>query len=177
LKTSSNKNKKHKFKNMIKCFFIITVFLFVHLETFGQPLGLTFKNAMQQNISIESLDSIYISAVHADTTLAVFKTEQEQEGLQKAYAAFLQSLGHFLLQNNFIWEKPTKSYNRIYFNSDGAIDYFLFNFLCKPENKPSEIREMEFEKLLNLFITKYRFPLTAKTKFAQCSPVTYMPQK
>lgn len=143
---------------------------------FGQKKALTFSEAKLQGISIEYLDSIYKSAVHADTTKAVFKTEKEQDALQQAYIKLLQDFGNFLSKNNFKWEKPTKCYNRIYFNSDGSIDYFIFNFLGKTEVKPAESVQIEFQRLLTIFIQEYRFSLTSKTKFAQCSPTTYMPE-
>lgn len=162
---------------MSKTYLIITILLTTCLQTFGQHLGLTFQDAEKQGISIKHLDSIYSSAVHSDTSLAVFKTEKEQEALQQAYIKLLQDLGKFLSENNFKWEKPTRCFNRIYFNSDGTIDYFLFNFLGKTEDKPAENIEKEFQRLLNVFISDYKFMLTAKTKFAQCSPTTYMPQK
>ncbi|MFN3917452.1 MAG: hypothetical protein ACK4K0_06895 [Flavobacteriales bacterium] len=162
---------------MIRANFIITVLLTISFQTFGQQRGLTFQNAEKQGISIKHLDSVYISAVHTDTSLAVFKTETEQEAMQQAYIKLLQDFGKFLLENNFKWEKPTRCFNRIYFNADGTIDYFLFNFLGKLEDKPAENIEKEFQRLLNVFIADYKFSVTAKTKFAQCSPTTYMPQK
>ncbi len=171
--TDNSKNNK----NMTKTNLIITILLTACLQTFGQHLGLTFQNAEKQGISIKHLDSIYTSAVHTDTSLAVFKTEKEQEALQQAYFNLLQDFANFLSENNFKWEKPTRCFNRIYFNSDGTIDYFLFNFLGKTEDKPAENIEKEFQRLLNVFISDYKFSLTAKTKFAQCSPTTYIPQK
>ncbi len=166
-----------KNKTMTKTILIITILLTTCLQSFGQHLGLTFQQAEKQGISIIHLDSTYASAVHSDTSLAVFKTEKEQEALQQAYIKLLEDFSKFLSENNFKWEKPTKCFNRIYFNADGTIDYFLFNFLGKTEVKPAENIEKEFQNLLNVFISDYKFSLTAKTKFAQCSPTTYMPQK
>ncbi len=63
--------------------------------------------------------------------------------------------------------------DRIYLNKTGEIDYFLFNF------KPGEIdnqKEKEFENLLGTFIQTYKFPLTSKENFAQCSRVSYSDQ-
>lgn len=162
---------------MTKKHFIITILLTSSLHFFGQHLGLTFQEAERQGVSIKHLDSLYKSAVHADPAQAVFKTEKEQETLQQQYIKMLQDLGNFLSKNNFNWEKPTRCFNRIYFNSDGTIDYFLFNFLGKPEDKPLEEKQLEFKKLLNVFIKDYKFALSAKTKFAQCSPTTYMPKQ
>jgi hypothetical protein len=162
---------------MKKANLMIIIFLTTCLQAFGQHIGLTFQDAEKQGISIKHLDSLYRSAVHADTSLAVFKTEKEQEALQQAYGKLLQDFGKFLSENNFKWEKPTKCFNRIYFNADGTIDYFLFNFLGKKEDKPSENIEQEFQRLLNAFISDYQFSLKGKSKFAQCSPTTFMPQK
>lgn len=148
------------------------------LPIFAQQLGLTFQEAEMKGIRISYLDSIYKSAVHRDTSLAVFKTDKEQESMSKAYIELLQNFGKFLVDNSFKWDHPARCFNRIYFNTEGTIDYFLFNFLGKTkEEKPSESKQAEFKRLLNLFIKDYKLPLTAKTKFAQCSPATYMPNK
>ena len=146
----------------------------------SQHLGITIPDAKAQGITIERLDSVYTSAVHSDTTLAVFRTDPEQERLLNAYQTLLQDFGAFLSTNNFKWNYPTKCWNRIYFNNDGTIDYFLYNFTTKnvkPEEQLSEEKQKEFNRLLNLFIQDYKFGVKAKVKFAQCSPTTYMPGK
>lgn len=163
--------------NITKTISIIIFLLFSSLQVNAQHLGMTFKTAEKQGVSINQLDSIYKSAVHSDTSMAVFKTEKEQEALQKAYYKLLKDFGNYLTENNFIWEQRTRCFNRIYFNSDGTIDYFLYNFLGNPEDKPTESVEKEFQRLLNVFISDYKFSLTANTKFAQCSPTTYLPKK
>ena len=142
-------------------------------QAFGQHLGLSFNSAKSQGMSIEHLDSIYQSAVHIDTSQAVFKTDLQQEEMGNEYINLLHSFGKFLTENNFIWEKPTKGFNRIYFNKDGTIDYFIYNF----STEISEEKQIEFNRLLNLFIKDYKMAMTANTKFAQCSPVTYKPKE
>lgn len=110
----------------------------------------------------------YQSALNDDSTKAVF-VGQEKE-FYEGYVSMLQALGKHLTANNFKWDKATRCFNRIYFNKDGEIDYFLFNFY------PGQIepdKEKEFEKLVNTFVQTYTFPLPADKKFAQCSPVTY----
>ena len=161
---------------------LILLLCFVFAITFakGQHLGLTFQDAEKQGTSILHLDSIYKSAVHTDTSQAVFKSEKDQQAMGEAYIKLLRDLGRFLSQNNFKWDRPTKCFNRIYFNADGTIDYFLYNFLnknVKPEDLLSQEKQSEFNRLLNLFIKDYKITLTAKTKFAQCSPATYTPEE
>ncbi len=156
------------------------LFAFSVLIVSAQPKALTISDAEKQGLSISHLDSIYKSAVHVDSTQAVFKTEAEQQAMGEAYMKLLQDFGTFLTANNFKWEKPTRGFNRIYFNSDGTIDYFLYNFqttTVKPEDQLSQEKQNEFNRLLNLFIKDYKISLTAKTKFAQCSPIKYMPKE
>jgi len=162
---------------MKKIYLMILVLLLTSLQTFSQHLGLTFQEAIKQGILVKNLDSLYLSAVNSDTNLAVFKTESEQDSVYGGYKKMLQDLGNFLSTNNFYWDKPTRCYNRIYFSSNGTIDYFLFNFVGNTEDKPTNEKEIEFQRLLNIFISDYQFLLKADVKFAQCSPVTYMPKK
>ncbi|MES2691544.1 MAG: hypothetical protein V4658_14140 [Bacteroidota bacterium] len=159
---------------------LLSMLLSFHLYVFGQPLGMTIKDAEKKGITIQHLDSIYKSAAHADSTKAVFKSQPEQQELLKAYTQLLSDFGDYLHKNKFTWNRPTRCWNRIYFDSTGSIDYFLYNFLTKdvkPEDQVPLHRQAEFNRLLNLFIKAYKFPLKANTKFAQCSPVTYMPNE
>lgn len=149
---------------------ILTVFYFC-VNSYGQK-AMHFNEAKNNNIRTSQLDSIYLSGIHSDTSLAVFKNNTEE--YVAAYQKLLQDLGKYLKANNFLWEKATKGFNRIYFTMEGKIDYFLYSF--RPDQLTAE-QEKRFDELLNKFIANYKFPLTAKIKFAQCSQVTYMPQE
>jgi hypothetical protein len=135
----------------------------------GQKV-MTFQEAEKQGKSYQHLDSLYKSAIHSDTSQAVFKSPAEQQILQKAYVGFLKELGGFLKANNFKWEKLTRCFNRIYINSDGTVDYFLYKF---SKDQITEEKEREFERLLTIFLKDHKFSASAKVKFAQCSPVKY----
>jgi len=152
----------------MKTAFLIFLGLFICSISFSQNRAMTFLKAEKQGISITALDSIYPSALHSDSTKAVFGNKQ-QEFIQ-AYKKTLQDLAAFLKSNNFSWGKQTKCFNRIYFNKDGGIDYFLYNF-GKDEITPE--KQARFDGLLNRFIKDYRFTMKATTGFAQCSPVRY----
>jgi len=150
---------------------ILTIFTTLALSYFsyGQK-AMTFQEANEQNIRMTQLDSVYLSGIHSDSSLAVFKTNQDE--YIEDYQKMLQNLGEYLKENNFFWDKPTNGFNRIYFDKNGKIDYFLYNF---SPNQLTIEQEKRFKEILNKFIINYQFPLTAQTKFAQCSPVTYMP--
>lgn len=145
--------------------FFLTLFV---TACYGQQKALTFQQAEKSGTRVSHLDSIYASGLHADSTKAVFWDKQTE--FIKAYQTTLQDLGKFLKANNFTWPKQTRCFNRIYFNNDGHIDYFLYSF---SKGELTEAQETRFNVLLNEFIKDYKFPLAAKTKFSQCSPVTY----
>ena len=148
---------------------LLVISVFIFNPGFSQ-LAMNFTEADQQGISISELDNTYKSGVHTDTSMAVFVDNQEE--YLNSYNDLLRALGKYLSANNFNWDKITSGFNRIYFAEDGSIDYFLYNFRS---NQISQEKEEEFGKLLTQFIKDYKFPLTAKTGFAQCSPVRYMP--
>ena len=155
----------------IRSFVYIALLVIFFNKAFSQGKAMTFQEAAQQGNSYQHLDSLYKSAVHTDEKLAVFKTPEEQEQLQKAYIKFIQSIAAFLKENRYQWGKETRCFNRIYISADGTVDYFLYNF-SKDQLSPE--KEKEFRRLLNEFIKTTKFPLTAKEKFAQCSPVKYV---
>ncbi|MCW5912613.1 MAG: hypothetical protein KIT62_16210 [Cyclobacteriaceae bacterium] len=143
--------------------------IFLSACAYGQPLATSFQNATEsKGISIDSLDKVYKSALHADTAQAAFNG-REQEFI-KGYTSLLKDLAGFLKANNFMWEKTIRCFNRIYLNKNGKIDYFLFHFM---EGEITPAKQARFEKLLGSFIENYQFPLTSTVHFAQCSPVKY----
>ena len=116
------------------------------------------------------LDSIYTSAMHADTALAVFKSDSDQQKMFEAYSMFLQDFGSYLTKNNFKWEKEVHCWNRFYFNKDGAVEHYMYHF-----NTPLEkTKEDNYKALFAKYIQNHKIGITANRKFAQCSPVTFM---
>lgn len=146
------------------------IFMFSVYQAFSQK-ATTFQKVIESGTSIKELDSLYKPALSsgADSMQAAFYGKYKE--VSAAYTTLLKDLGKYLHANHFKWGKNTRCWNRIYFTPEGTVDYFLFNF--RPGEITSE-KEQQFEKLLNEFIKIYKFPLTAKTKFAQCSPVTYI---
>ncbi len=139
--------------------------------TIFSQLAVSFDEAGALHLRGPHMDSIYQSGLNVDSTKAVFG--ENEEAYIESYQNMLQEFGKYLKQNNFFWDEPTHGFNRIYFNEQGKVDYFLYSFRTEiPEEK-----QEQFETLLNQFIKTYQFPMQAKCKFAQCSPVTYMPSE
>lgn len=119
---------------------------------------------------IKQLDSIYQSAVHVDTSLAVFKSDADQQKLIDAYSTFLKDFGKFLKQNDYTWGHETKCWNRLYFDKDGSVDYYIYNFKSEIE----KAKEEQFKLLFAKYIMTHKINITADKKLAQCSPVTFL---
>lgn len=149
---------------------ITTLILGLSLTSFAQQCT-TFNSYEAQGGSVELLDSLYPSAMHIDSTIAVFHGRERE--FQIAWITLLQEFGTHLKQNGFVWGEPTRCFNRVYFNKDGGVDTFLFNFLTD-EFDPD--KEKRFEELLNEYIKGYKLKLDgpATSQFAQCGPATFM---
>lgn len=118
----------------------------------------------------KSIDSIYKDAINVDTTKAVFEGRTHE--FFNAYKQMLGDFIHYLQTNESFKNKSFSFFNRVYFEPDGTIDYYFYSL------KPGELTQDEealFKKSLNEFIKTYKFPMTAKVPFAQCSPVIVEP--
>ena len=149
---------------------LVCIFAILVLPLFSQAqkIASSFQEAEKAGHAMAKLDAAYKSALHTDTTKAVFNGQEEEFML--AYQQMLQDLGGFLKENDFKWGKKTRCFNRIYFAKDGAIDYFLFNFNA---DQISEKKQRQFNLLLHKFVQNYKIGIKGKEKFAQCSPVSY----
>lgn len=147
---------------------LLSCLMLVSFYSYGQT-AMPFKEAKQQGIS-PKVDSIYTSAVDSRADFkSVFTKQEDIDRHITAYKKYLSGLNSFLLENNFKWDETTKGFNRIYISPDGTIDYFLYDF----KTTLSSEKEMEFRRLLSMYIKDNKFGNTAPEKFAQCSPVTY----
>jgi hypothetical protein len=151
----------------MKCLFTLSALLLSHF-LFAQKIATQFQEAEKQGILIKELDNLYPSALHSDSTKAVFRGKEKE--FYDSYVSLLKELGSYLKKQGYTWGKTTRCFNRIYVNKDGSVGYFLFNF---KEGVIDAAKEKEFKRLLGDFIKTYQFPLESKSNFAQCSPVVY----
>ncbi|NMH29610.1 hypothetical protein [Flavobacterium silvaticum] len=127
------------------------------------------QRANELGLGMEILDTKYKSALHEKPEKAVFKTEEEQQKLTKAYTDFLQQIGAFLSSHQFHWDTQVRGFNRIYIKPDGSVDYFIYRL---PDDLPVQ-KKLEFEKLLSQFLTDHKFPVSSPVPFAQCSSTVW----
>ncbi|WDF56085.1 hypothetical protein [Mucilaginibacter sp. KACC 22063] len=133
----------------------------------AQHIADTFQQAEAKGYSMQSLDKKYPGAIGAGEV--VFKGDDEKR-LIAAYSNMMQDLSTYLNKNDFYWDKPVRIFNRVYFEPDGSISYYLVNLA--PVGL-QEVKQQRFLSLLNSFIQNYKINITAKSRFAQCSPVIY----
>ena len=70
----------------------------------------------------------------------------------KAYQNFLQEFGKYLRRHNFKWDQPAKGKDRIYFNADGYVDYYLFEF----KTEIGDEGLIKYERLFARFAAKHK---------------------
>jgi hypothetical protein len=150
-------------KNLVAFVFLLMIFSFR-----AQPVAGTFDEISKSGKRISQLDSAYKSALHSNPELAVFSGKED--AFYKAYVQMLRDLATFLKTRGFKWEQQTRSFTRIYFKSDGHIDYFLYHF---KEGQISDEKRALFDKHLKEFVKEYRLGMNAAEPFAQCSPSVF----
>ena len=115
-----------------------------------------------------SLDSSYRSALHVDSTKAVFGDRKQE--FWDAWQDFLGRLGAHLKSNGFRWAQDTQLTTRIYFNPDGTVNTFLYSF---PRDHTDLEQQKRFGELLNTFVGGNGIQVVATEGFAQCGPVKF----
>lgn len=148
---------------------LFTLIALLVLATTAQAQSaMSLETAKEKGLKITVMDSLYKSGIHDDPSKAVFA--QEQSAYISAYFNMLKEINSYLNTHNFRWGNFTRCFNRIYFNEDGSIEYFIYDF---DEGNMTDAKRQEFEKLLNMFVAKYKFPLSKNMKFAQCGATNF----
>lgn len=148
---------------------LIFVLLGFTISVSAQPETGTFAQAQAEGVSFSKLDSLYPSAAHANPAKGIFN--QKQKEFLSQYRKMMQEFGNFLRDHNFQWGEQTTFFQRIYFDSNGTIDYYFVNF---DNSNLSKEQKEHFKKLLQDFSGNYQFPMQADSKFAQCAPITFV---
>ena len=136
----------------------------------SQP-AYTFIAYQQTGKTIAELDSLYPPALATDSHY-VFRGREEEFG--NAWRSMLQDFGTYLKRSGFAWSEPLWCFQRVYFDRNGRVEVFLYNF---KEGALSKKQATRFHKLVNAFLRDYKLVILqpASSAFSQCGPVTYMP--
>ena len=135
--------------------------------------AMTFQAAEEAGVEMKDFNTNYPSPLDSDSaSLAIFGVDQDQN--IKYYQEYLGEFSQYLAEKGFKWERPRWCFNKIYFNEEGKVDYFLYNF------RPGEITDemaIDFQKHLKEFVKESEFPAKPNSAFSQCSPVSYVDAK
>ncbi len=130
--------------------------------------AISINEAKKQGITFESLDSIYTSAISDGTKSCVFENSEE---VLNAWYKMISDVSSFLVKNKEMLNININTFQRVYFNKDGKIDYYLFNIRNLDELTEGEVQL--FTDLLNEFVKDYQFPLSADKGFSQCGSAKF----
>ncbi|UOB18477.1 hypothetical protein [Abyssalbus ytuae] len=115
------------------------------------------------------LDSTYTNLLDPrNVTEAEFKT------VRKSWVEFHKKVSAFIKEENFKWEVPDSTIfivNKIYFDKNGAIDYYAFRIL---NDSVPETKREEYEKVLQKFSKEIKINLQRDEQFAQCGNTKYL---
>lgn len=143
---------------------------FITTTAFSQKV-MTFQEMEKSGIKMAELDSLYPNSTKTDKFQGVF-IDKKLDKFTTAWGDFYMDLMTYFSENKFIWGKQTYCFNKIYFQSNGKIDYWFFNFK-KSDNIAQEKQDM-FLKLLDEFAKTHKIKIKAKTNFAQCASVDFV---
>lgn len=152
----------------MRAIILVITFLFVS-HSQGQDF-MTYQEMESHGFSTEELDSLYPNALHKDTVKGPFYKRQEE--FRAEWLSFYKDLMKYLNNNDFKWGSPTQCHMKVYFNSNGEIDHWFYNF--KKSDEISEATQKEFERLIKQFMKSNRIEITSNTKFSQCVGVTFI---
>ena len=139
-------------------------------ENINNPKVIDFDNKLAFNdFSKLNLDDKCVNLLDPKNT-----SEAERESVINSWSNFHKKVSKFLLEEKFDWEVPDSTisiYNRIYFDKNGNINYYVFNI-----NNPSisEGKKAEFETVLAKFSKSVQLELQRDQAFSQCGKTKYL---
>jgi len=120
-------------------------------------------------IKKKNLDSIYTALLDPDNT-----RDTEYEQVITAWSTFHKKLSSYIKEADFKWEVPDSVitiYNKIYFDKDGKVEYYLFK-IGNPSI--SEKKRIEFNALLQKFSKEVSMDIKRSQGYAQCGHTKYL---
>ena len=139
-------------------------------ENIKNPKVINFDNKLAFNdFSKLNMDDKCINLLDPRNT-----AEDERESVINSWSNFHKKVTKFLEEENFDWEVPDSTiriYNRIYFDKDGNINYYVFNI---KNPSISMEKKVEFENVLLKFSKNVQLELQRDQEFAQCGKTKYL---
>jgi hypothetical protein len=130
----------------------------------------TFQEFSSGGGSMAELDARFPPAMAVNPDDAVFGGREDE--FFNAWTTLLSDFAAQLSGAGYQWGKKTGCFCRVYFNSDGTIHTFLYNF---KNGSVDPEKEKFFHRELTSFIQDYALKVDqpAPSAFSQCGPVTF----
>lgn len=135
-----------------------------------QPIVISFNNkAVFNKFKTLNLDSTYTNLLDPRNV-----SPSEYQEVTAAWSDFHNKVNNYLYEIDFKWEVTDSAitvFNKIYFDKNGAVDYYAFKVL---NPGVSEEKQIEFEKILKQFSKEKTLNLKRDNQFAQCGKTKYI---
>lgn len=112
------------------------------------------------------IDGAFRSAIHVDSSQAVF---HDQQAWIAEYKKMYSALSKHLKEGGLQLSKPLYLNVRCYFRPDGSIGHIAYKYYA-----PTDLDAMQaklFNQLLEAFARAYKVSFSANEPFKQCGPV------
>lgn len=147
------------------------IFLFFNPNSWGQQKCFQLNDTANLGMPMYLLDAQYKWAMSDSSNNGAFPF-QMTNSLFGAWLNFMDTLNHFVNKKGFKWHKDKKK-NKVYavgyFQPNGNLDYFFYEFRTPfPQEK-----QKEYQGLAEEFIKTYLFELKINVPFKQCGTTYY----
>ncbi len=140
------------------------------LSLFSQKLVIDLSHYDAAKIHISDLDKLYPQASEVNPGHSMYETNNDSI-FYYAWVDFLHDINQYLCDHQFSIKGQIQVYCRVYFASDGTIDYFNYNTVS---TIPASLQK-QFHKIMEQFIKTGKIKATAASKFVQCGSVILSP--
>lgn len=147
----------------------LSIVLCLGLTRVDAQVVMTFETADGAGLRVSQLERTYSVELGEDETLYVPEMDGRQE--MEMFVALRYQLADSLKAWGFRWERTTSVKNRVFFNTEGRLDYFFYS---TAPHFTSPMDCTRFEDMLVRFFRTYQLPQSPSTLIVRCAPITFL---
>ncbi len=122
--------------------------------------------ARAAGITLDTLETYYPSGM-------IVLGDSVPQGYMRSWMAFVQGLADALREADMDWTEPYRLWGRAFFAPDGSVDRYFYTWTG--EMQPSDEWKALFRKVLENYLSHYRFTHPMHRRFAQCGGISLRP--
>ncbi len=147
----------------------LSVLLCVGLTRVDAQVVMTFEAAGASGLRVSELEQTYNVELGAEETLYCPPMDAHREEMM--FREMRYQLADSLKAWGLRWNRTTVIKNRVFFDAEGKLDYYIYS-VSPPFASPSE--RIRFEEHITGFFTAYRLPCVPSTLVARCANITFL---